>query len=368
MAPAFASFRQAAGFALLLFSVMVLPAVTGKSWLPPREEIYKDIPWRFGPFEHIRHQVFEEKADIDILFIGTSRLWAGIDTPYVQQELSKKLGRPAVVETLGWAWTGFDAVYFVGKDLLERRKVRMIVFCDETRPDDVPHPASRYWFRFGDDAEVLHGLPLRIQTMYYFASILEMPENLAGLLRTNIPDELVAPKNDHWKTFFHAPNSATRMGALTVEAMSDPGLPFVRIIPAGNVRTSDFSIYSPATKDRFTFSGTPTPEWQLQFARKFAALAKAHGARLVHLNLCPEYAGGPVDTGLNQERQFWPEALHTDVAMVGVPPGKLYSGIPDKDEAGLFYMLRHYNENGQQFYTRLVTPSLLQLYDDQTKP
>ena len=366
MAPAFASPKQAAGFALLLLLLILLPALMGKNALPPREDIYADIPWRFGPFNHIRHQIFEEKEDIDILFIGSSRIWSGIDTSQVQKELSKKLGRPAVVQTLGWAWNGFDADFFVARDLLQHRKVRMIVFYDETRLEDAPHPAARYWFRFGDDAEALRGLPLRIQAIYYFASILEMPENLAGLVRANIPDELVSPEKDHWKTFFHSKNSAELMGALTVETNAKPDLPFVRFMPAGGVSTSDVCIYAPETKSRFSFSGTPTPEWQLHFARKFAELAKAHGTKLVELNLLPQYAGGPVDTSLIQEREFWPEALGAEVAMMGVPPGRLYSGIADQDMPRLFYMLSHYNMNGQQFYTRLITPSLLRLYDEQT--
>ena len=364
MAPAFSSPKQAAGFALLLLTVLLLPALTGKSRLPPREEIYADIPWRFGPFNHIRRQIFEEKEDIDILFIGSSRIWSGIDTPQVQKALSDKLGRPAVVETLGWAWNGFDADYFVAQDLLQHRKVRMMVFYDETRQEDAPHPAARYWFRFGDDAEALRGLPLRIQSIYYFAAILEMPQNLAGLLRTNIPDEFISPEADHWKTFFHSQDSAKLMGALAVETLSKPDQPFVRIIPTGGVRTSDVSVYSPETRSRFSFSGTPAPEWQMHFARKFAALAKEHGTKLVELNLLPQYTGGRADTGLIQAREFWPEALHADVAMVGVPPAKLYSGIADNDMAGLFYMLGHYNLNGQRFYTRLIIPSLLQLYDE----
>ncbi|HEV2696279.1 MAG TPA: hypothetical protein VG347_25565 [Verrucomicrobiae bacterium] len=368
MPPAFSSTRQAALFALLLLGVLLSPVLAGKNFLPPRKEIYADIPWRFGPFNHIRQEIFEENADIDILFIGSSCLWSAIDTPYLQQELSKKLGRPAVVQTLGWAWNGFDADYFVAQDLLQHRKVGMIVFYDETRLDDVPHPASRYWFRFGDDAAALRGLPWRIQAMYYFGSILEMPANLAGLLRTNIPDEFIAPENDHWQTFFHSEDSAKRMGALSVETIhgAPPGTPFVRSIPVGTVSTSDVCIYSPETRDRFHFARNPAPTWQLDFARKFAKLAQDHGTKLVELNLMPQlqFPDGPVNTGLIQEREFWPDALQADVAMVGVPSAKLYAGLTDSEREGLFYMLRHYNANGQQFFTRLVTPSLLKLYED----
>jgi hypothetical protein len=362
MAPAFSSTRQAAAFSLLLLVLLLLPAVMGRPLLPPREEIYPAITWRFGPFNHIRRQIFEEKADIDIVFIGSSSLWSGIDTSYVQAELSKKLGRPAVVLTLGWAWSGFDALYLISQDLLQHRKVRMLVFYDEYNPEDCPHSAAPRWFRFGDNAEMLQGLPFRIQASYYFAAVLGMPQNLISLIRPNLTDELIDPKNNHWKTFFQAPNSAEKMGALTSEQMKTGGS-FVPFVPHGNARPADVCVYSPATKAQFQFSGTPLAAWQLRLAQKFAVTAREHGAKLVYLHLLPE--ADKTDTAFIQERAFWPEALHADVTMVGIAPARLYSGISEDDLPKLFYTFRHFNKNGQQFFTRLITPSLLQIYDNQ---
>lgn len=362
MAPAFSSTKQAVGFALLLLLVLLLPVMLGKRGLPPREELYSMVTWRYGPFPYMRQQIFEEKSDIDILFIGSSRLWTGIDTPYVQHELSKKLGRPAVVQTLGWAWDGWDALYFIAQDLLQHRKVHMIVFHDETRQEDGPHPAATYWFRFGDNAEALKGLPLRIQLPYYFAAILGMPQNLVSCVRPNLPEEL---DSDPWRNMFHSLNIAQQMGTMTVESI--PGRPFVPLLPNGDIQSSEVCVYSPATQGCFSFSSAPIPGWQLGFAQKFANLAKAHGTRLVHLSILPDDPRERDDVSI-PERAFWPAAMHADVAMVGVPSAKLYSGIPSQEVDALFYMLHHFNENGQRFFTRLVTPSLLQLYAEPTIP
>ena len=205
----------------------------------------------------------------------------------------------------------------------------------------------------------------RIQATYYFAAIIGLPQNLLSLIRPNLPDELIFPENDHWKTFFQAPNSAARLGALASEQMIT-GVPYAPFAPSGNARPSDVSVYSAATKDQFLFVGPPTPAWQLKFAQQFAAMAKAHGVKLVCLHMLPTEVNDETNTPVVREREFWPEALRAEVTMMGIPPAKLYSGINSADLPRLFYTVNHFNRNGQAYFTRLITPRLLEIYETQT--
>lgn len=364
MRPAFSSTKQAAAFALLLLVLLLSPVLVGKHLLPPRSEIYSSMNWRYAPSSYLHQQIFAEKEDIDIAFIGSSRVWAGIDTPYVQSELSRRLGRKAVVQTIGWSWLGFDALYFITQDLLEHRRVKMIVFDDEYWM--APHVAAARWFRFAENSDALRGMPLPIQANYYFAAILGMPRNLLSLVRTNFPEELVLPGNDHWKTMYHAPDSSERMGALTVERGISIDAPFVPYAPAIHSQTSDVVIYSPETRAAFRFDGLPTPAWQLQFAKEFATLAGAHQARLVYLHLQPPFSENETNNPVIQEREFWPDQLGTNVCMIGIPPARLFSGISPEDFPKLFYTgdFCHFNKNGQPYFTRIITPTLLQLYEN----
>jgi len=393
MRPAFSSMKQAAAFALMLLVILLSPALMGKRLLPPREEAYSAMTWRFGPFSSfIRKQVFEEKGDVDIAFVGSSRIWAGIDTPYVQKKLSGKLGRPATVLTLGWAWPGFDAEYFIARDLLEHRKVKMIVIDDEYWI--APHVAATRWFRFGEDAEALAGMPFSIQSSYYFASLLGVPKNLLGLLRPSIPEVIAAEDDVHWRGYFHSQNSNARLGSLAMEGWADSGRPYTAFTPQGNVRPQDVVVYSPVTRDQFQFpslaaqmeqmktsvlafaasAGFSKPQtitettWQLQFAKQLSALAQAHGTKLVFLHLCPVFIPDQPDTPVIQESECWPEVFGTNVTMMGIPPAKLFSGISEPDIAKLFFADDHYhfNKNGQQFFTPVITPALIQIYESQT--
>ncbi len=363
MRPAFSSTKSAAAFAVLLLFTLLSPVLVGKNLLPPRSEIYSSLTWRYGPFSYLHRQIFKETNELDVAFIGSSRMWAGIDTPYFQNELSRAIGRPAVVQTFGWSWLGFDAEYFITQDLLAHRRVRMIVFDDEYWP--APHVAATRWFRFADNAEALRGMPLPVQASYYFASVLGMPRNLLSRVRENFPEELVNPANDHWENFYRAPDSAGRLGALTVERGLSPTAPFAPFTPEVGAQRSAVRVYSPETKSEFHFAGPPTPEWQLQFAKKFAALAQAHGVKLVYLHLQPPFSANETNSPVILERENWPEVLGTNIPMLGIAPEKLFAGIRAEDFPKLFYTPDwcHFNQNGQPFFTSVITPALIQIYE-----
>jgi len=133
MAPAFSSSRQALAFAIALSVILLLPALFPKKCLPPHATVYSATPDFYGPFAYHYHQIYEEKSEVDMVFLGSSRMWFGIDTPHVQTEFSNFLGRKSVVFTLSWLWDGQDLTYFLLKDLLEHRKVKVVVVAEGRR-------------------------------------------------------------------------------------------------------------------------------------------------------------------------------------------------------------------------------------------
>jgi hypothetical protein len=358
MAPAFSSTGQAGAFALLLIILLFLPVMAGKSGLPPRESIYTSTPPRIGGYSYLHQQIFEEKEDIDLLFIGSSKEYLGIDTPYVQKKLSEKLGRPAIVRTLGWYWIGFDALYFITQDLLRHRKVHMLVFTDETGKNG-PHEHAERWFRFGENKNDLAGLPPSIQAAYYLESILGMPRNLLGLIQPNLP---VSPsfEKSFWKTSL-TDDPAQRLGSLAVRSELGSLDPYVDYQPQTQATAADARVYSPATQNAFQFTRNSMPEVQFYFARKFAALARENGVKLVFLTF-PDKEEKLSDQ--IPETQFWPGLLQADVSLVGIPSAILFGGLSEKEISQLYFSRGHFNRNGQLYFTPLITPALIDLYDD----
>ena len=366
MRPAFSSTKSAAAFALLLLVLLALPAVVGTNLMPTREQNYAALSWGSGPYPWIRNQIFEETNDIDIAFVGSSHIFNAINTPYVQAKLSERLGRPAVVRTIAWGGAGYDALYLITQDLLAHRKVRLLVFYDEngsTRNTQLP-----MLFRFADNAAVLPGLPASEKELFYFAAIVGMPRNLLEQLRSNLPAPLVADKPNHWEIIANGPNPATNLGCLSLRQgfAPDPmaaNATFEPFTPENSARPADAIIYSAETKTNFEFSSAPLPEWQEHFARQFAARLKERGVRPVMLDL-PALA--EVRSPVIRERTFWPEIFPGDAVLLGIPPAKLFGTLTDAEVLKLYGDPYHFNQNGQQYFTRLITPALIKLYETQS--
>ncbi len=378
MRPAFASTKQAAAFAVLLLVLLLAPVLVGKTFLPSREQAYATLGWNSGPYPWIYQQVFQETNDIDIVFMGSSRMLRGIDTPYVQAALSQKLGRPAVVRTIAWSWAGYDGLFFIAQDLLQHRKVRQLVFYDEnSNSKSQRNPILVSLFRFGEDASSLSHLPLADKGIFYFAALIGMPRNLLGLARTNIPVALLAdqpgyiePTDKSDLNDVNAPSClgavATRLGYNSSRLFSEHA-PFSPYRPA-EANFTHATVYTAANPNKnFEFSGVPLPVWQFHFARQFGMLAEAHNCHLVMLHIPTlDPAFDPIQSTAIQERAFWPSIFSTNMALVGIPSNQLFQGLTDDKIKKLYFDPLHLNQNGMEFFTRLITPALLEQYEAKT--
>jgi hypothetical protein len=364
MRPAFSSTAQTVAFALLLLLLSLSPLLLGDRLLPPRDQGYASAGWDWGAYPWVRKQIFEETNDIDIAFIGSSRINWGIDTPYVQQQLDSQLGHKSVVRSICWGGAGFDGLYFIAKDLLAHRHVKTLVFYDETIGPH-PNPKAPKWFRYGDDAVDLSSLPLKDKGIFYFAAMTGMPDNLMELAFPNLPEDTNSQTGNYFEEHYRAANPETRLGSISGRVSYDIGLgqntSFAPFFPSTGVAPSDVCVYDPANAPKFLFSTRPLPAWQAHFARLFGSLAKKYGCQLVLLHL-PVKAEN--SDPLIRESRYWPDFLQTDVAMIGIPGQQLFAGLSGNDMKNLYGDEYHLNQNGQEYFTRLITPALLQVHEN----
>ena len=358
MRPAFSSTKSAAAFAILVAAVLVLPAAFGGKFLPAREQAYASVGWRLGAFPWIHRQIFLETNDVDIAFVGSSVMFSGIDARYVQHALTEKTGRPATVFTLGWFWAGFDATYFVAQDLLQHRRVKMLVLYDEDTRGDHPHPSAPIWFRWADNSAGLTGLPARYRAGLYTSAIMGMPRNFLGRLRADQPVDAAGEKQ-FWAEEYFGSSPAETLGTIVCRRPFLGGTNFFRFQPTNDLSANDLCLYSPATSGQFRFTGPPLPPYQLFFLKKLAALAEKDGTRLVFLHLRNQSDAGEK---FILERANW-TALLPGAALVGIAPAKLFAGLSSAEIARFYYGEEHFNENGLDYFTRRISPALLQLYE-----
>src|SRR5258708_690215 len=101
MAPAFDSGVQAGLFGLLLLVLLLLPIFIAKTHAIARREVYMAMPAIVGPYAFVGKEIFDESSELDVLFLGNSYVWAGIDTPAVKEALSERSHADAKVVTFG---------------------------------------------------------------------------------------------------------------------------------------------------------------------------------------------------------------------------------------------------------------------------
>lgn len=357
MRPAFSSSRQTISFALLLALLLALPLLIGRGSLTQRREVYPAIPWKYGAFPWIQKKVFTETSDVDIAFIGSSRIWTDIDAPYVQKKLSEQLGRQSEVFTLGWNWSGYDALYIIARDLLANRHVHTLVIYDE---GGAPHSQSHRWFRMGKGSESLEGLPWSAQIGLYGSAVLGMPRQLLSWARLDRLEDPSRWRDNEFYADLGVDDLSRRLGSHRARAgINRSPRNFLQYTPPSAATSDDVVIYSTKTLSAFAFTGPHAEAYELHFARKLARLCQATGTQLVALHL-------PVMADMNEvvisERMPWHERLAAPVAFAGIPGSKLFAQIPPSELPKLFYDKNHFNQNGQDLFTPLITPALLKIY------
>jgi hypothetical protein len=342
MSPAFASTRHAAVFGAVILFFLTLPVTLHHLRQIPREQEYRGISERAGAFDYIRREIFEQRSDLDIVFCGTSLLNAAIDAEYVEQELSRSMGRQTTVKLLPQSWQGPDMNYFVLRDFLEHRRAGMVVIAAPAwiHHANLPHVQLFRVIKYGEDPGALDGLDLRHRLSFYAAYILGAPRHALNLLRPNLADPpQAAPHDEGIRQGFH-------------------GTPFVEHKISAPQLPPRSLIYSQRTSFTFHFDGPPLNGLQLHFLRKTAELTRAYHIPLVilHMPSPTEHASGIVP-----DRQLMPEILGDGVFFAGVSSAGMFENTPDSQFFDYFYD-EHMNRNGKELYTRTIAPALIGIY------
>lgn len=347
VAPAFSSRSQTIFFVLLLVFCVSLPKLVDWSGLISRTDSYDIMPENLGAFSFVKNEIFGNNEEVDLLFVGSSVMFGGIDTPEVQTELSEHLGRRARVFTFGHYFNSEDMAFLQVRDLLERKRVRMIVISIPRMPfPDGPSPPVFRFVRYSEVSDLMSGLPLRYRGSLYGCNILRSPRDL----RTIISNNRTPPSP--WTETLGADKA--ELGPERDPKRFERFTPMPRQISTGDM------IYSDRTRENFQILNDPIGTYQEHYLEELVRLTRAKGVPLVILNI-------PQSTERHSkkvlERGDWSKKFGTDIALVGVPPAVLFAGLDDTEIDKLFFDPSHFNANGNEFFTRTIAPAILEVYD-----
>lgn len=349
--PAFKTNVGAVWFLVLVVFTLVLPKIITSTDLISRRHSYEILPENLGAYSFMSDEVFDKKEELDILFIGTSIIWNGVDTPQVQRALSEHLGRPAQTVTFGYSFNSFDISYSLLRDLLERRRVRLVVLSIPrlTYPEG-PSATAFKFLRYDENPEIVAGLPLQSKISLYACSVLRSPRDLLTIARPNSPVESA------YSETFGAFKREVGMG-------EDPST-FERFAPQAPLLQGTDLIYSDSTKDLFKFTNTRIPAHQDYYLERVVELLRENGVPFAILNV-PQYSERRRDKVVELEN--WQERFGTDIPLMGIPPTTLFAGLSEKEVEKLHGDHEHFNLNGCELYTDAILPAILEVYSKHAK-
>ncbi|MEQ1762322.1 MAG: hypothetical protein ABL984_04150 [Pyrinomonadaceae bacterium] len=344
--PAFATNFGALAFLTLMLFLLILPLIIGSTGLITRRHSYQIMPENQGAYTFAEQETFEKKGDIDILVLGSSVIWNAIDTRFIQSELSKSLGRPATVITFGNYFNSIDIPYNQLNDLLQRRRVRMVVFSVPRMPyTDGPSTTAYKFIRYNDNTNVTDDLPFQQQISLYACSILRAPHDLLTIARTN------RSKPSPYIRTLGANEAEMGMGR-------DPSK-FARLVPAiPNIAKSSL-IYSGGTRTQFSFINAEITDYQSRYLDAMVDLLREENVPLVMLNI-PQYSERHERTAI--ERVYWAKWYGDDIPLIGISPKILFEGLSEDEVERLHYDDEHMNANGSEFFTKIVSPAIVEVY------
>jgi hypothetical protein len=349
MDPAFATRRQALAFCAIVGALLLVPAAFRRFDVPSHEARMATAPVRAGPYAFLHRQIYEEQSDIDLAFVGGSLLWSEIDTPAVAAALSAAIGRPARVLTFGWNWHGDDLTYYVLRDLVARRHVKVVVLrlAVDGEVADTPHPQSYRWLTACGHDPVLPTLPWADRAAVYGIEVTGSLRNLLSLLRPNRLES--------------SPFEAT-LGANPTDLGPGNG-PFTPLM-LQPPRLTPAHVLS-------TFGASRTIRWghttlgprQRRYARGYAAAIRdvLDGHRVHVAFVRPPAEAEAHDDSLSADG-LWMQTFGLDTTVLAVPPDELFAGLSDEQIAQLYSDHHHFNRNGAELLTPALVPSLLELW------
>ena len=340
-----------------LFTILLLALLTSPFWLVNLPNYSPKNKWletraAAGNYQFFAKQIYDENGDIDILVLGDSLLWAGLNTDILEAELSKKLGRKATVLHFGANWRGEELIALLLKEMLEHRHVKMVVMDMPTLMTDIKgvsemHPAVVSWWVMGEHIPNIMNIDLVSFIKLYAASVLGTPRHLLSLLRENplvAEDRLI--------------RSNTRTGALVEKTGYQGNYVAIDKFPALNISAEEI-VLSEKTSNIYHFTEEKLSVYRAHFLQQFFNNAEAHGCEVMITSM-PRYSTS--ENTYAVEIADYRSIFSGKVTLASIPPSYLFDGM-SKEEIRKYFYDEHMNDNGSTLFTYAILPTIFSIYE-----
>ena len=323
MQPAFRTTRGAVAFCILLVGLAALPVILKWIGPPSAEQLFSSTDLKASAVGRMKHFIYDDPGDTDILIVGSSTVHHGILPNRLQDNLSHLLGRTVRVRVLFLNFPGLDASYFLIREYLARHRVGLVVLSMPVPNSftNAPHATSYSWLSYADMESQPKSNPFYSKFQMYGELVLGAPRQLLAKIRPNlIADDDNEDPNDNLGSNGELLRQQAAEGT---QAAQLPGKPLgAQSVPVASL----YAPSSPLLKQsvaKIAFMKLGLGPYTLNYLHEIGTLITDKGSKLVLLNM-------PINEPSSNDRipEFmqWSKVLGKDIKIVGLPTSRLFPG------------------------------------------
>ena len=325
---------QLALFVILLIYI-ALPVALRTSKAPDPAMRYQSVPSNAGDYDFIARQIFNETSTIDILFVGSSQVWQGIDAEYFSLSLQNRFKRKLNILVLGSNWQGIDMIYCILRDMLSRRRVKRVVLQVPSLGQSGPHYSLRW---VGVDPiydPVFLKMNISNRLKILASEMLGAPWHFESLILGRKSQKSNWTMNSHGNLIVKSTMDKRQL----IEGAGDK-FPLEKVNSDLRLRpeVSDMSNYERA------------------FLESIHGLVKKHGVKLgfVYLPRFDQIKSCELSISTSLLGLFPEESFR----YLGIRHCKLFNGFADDEIKSLFSDTMHLNKEGARYFSRAIENQL----------
>lgn len=334
-------------YCVVIILFLLLPVIIDFLGLRNNTENFKSLPSNDlghpSPYVFIADEMSRTEEPVDILILGSSFGWTGLDASIIASELSKEIGRKTAVLNFCSNWRGEDQYLILLRDLLLKRKVNMVLITQpiwEYQKQYSWHFRASYFMRFSD-RYLLSGLSLNDKVSWYSHLVLGAPRQLLSAIRPNIPLNPI-------------PHSSTFGTMLKKKGFNGENFVQFKQVPVVNKinRTYNDSF----TNTHYKIMDSKFPEFQTFWMNHLSSL-------LTKRNISKALISIPIWSTRNDKYvKIYSELFDIyDSTFIGIPPYELF-GEMKPEKQNLFFYNEHMNYNGAKYFTESIVKKIIETY------
>ena len=360
--PPFVERYHAVTFLVVIVFCIVWPILNDAVFQTSASQVYSTIPPRYRNYAFMGRSI-EAGVNVDVLVVGPSHLWSGINIEVLEAEMSKALGRPITAVNFGSAWFGLEADYSKIHNALKTIKPKIVLVADSPTRPHPPHQLTKYLWR-PLEMQAPMGLSTFDRLSLYAASMLGAPHrfwsDVQGGAKFTAERQKSVDKYIKDKGFNN--KNTDQYGWLSHDDSNeknrrkfiDHNHPMQKI-PADNM------IFKGQEDENFSYLNPSYDCYQSAFLLAIGDKVKASGAVFATLSLPTHWKNRPMDRTLirrlcNDTGKPW--------AQIGVPVQRLFENVPYDQMLDYYHNETHLNAAGAKRFTIVIAPAIVKLIVD----